>query len=111
MALARTSVTLLMKSRDWNIFKKESLLKSGFHLILTAVRRESLLPRFTDEGYREVKHSTHTHTAEAAEQDLKPGCSKASVRFAPHRASTNPTLRGQDPHSGGGAEVMNGAWT
>lgn len=100
-----------MRARDCNIFKKESFSKSGFHLILTAVRRELLLPRFTNEGYREVKHSTPTQTAEAAEQDLEPGCSKASVRFAPHSASTNPTLRGQDPHSGGRAEVMNGAWT
>lgn len=76
MALSLTSVTLLIKARDWNVFKKESLSKSGFHLILTAVRRELLLPCFTDEGYREVKHSSHTHTAEAAEQDLEPGCSR-----------------------------------
>ena len=30
-------------------------------------------PLFTDEGYREVKHSVYTHTANKAEPDREPG--------------------------------------
>lgn len=72
-------------------------------------------PCFTDEEYGEVKHSIHT--AKAAEQDLEPGGSRASAWSAPHSAATNPTWRGQnvgaplDSRSGGGGEVLRGAWT
>lgn len=77
--------------------------------------RDYCYPCFTDEEHGEVRHSIHT--AKAAEQDLEPGGSRASACSAPHSASTNPTWWGQnagaplDSRSGGGAEVLRGAWT